>query len=131
MERQESSRAGAERGTFTKPQGPPPADQKKERQNSVYASGDGKIFEIPLDVAQKYEVKGGRADELRCLVPQAGEQGDEVGGRHATTLVGGGYGYHSNWLYGSYIWWRDGNVYRGNHWHPYVNNPLAYDIDDL
>jgi hypothetical protein len=133
MERQtESSRST---GSFSQPEarprGPAPADQKKQPLNVVLASRGDKIFEIPLEVAEKYAVSASRAKELQCSVPHAPEQSDsEVGGRHAVLLASGFVGYHSDWLVGPYIWWQDGNVYVGPHWHPYVNNPLAKDLDD-
>lgn len=53
------------------------------------------------------------------------EPDTEVGGRD---MRGGSYpGY---WHYGRYIWWSDGVVYRGMHWHPRSYSPVAYDEDD-
>jgi hypothetical protein len=134
MERQqEQSTAGAGRAPTerARPEGRPADDRKKERANAVYATSGGKVFEIPLDIAQKYAVSADRAKELQCLTPQGiGEEESEVGGRDIRFLQSGRFGYHSNWAYGPYIWWRDGGVYRGWHWHPNVNNPLAYDTDD-
>jgi hypothetical protein len=31
---------------------------------------------------------------------------------------------------GPYIWITDGRSYRGPHWHPNVNSPFAYDMDN-
>src|SRR5262245_53911389 len=115
---------------LARPAGPPPDARKKERNNVVVARSGDAIFEIPLDVAKKHAVSGDRAKELACLVPSVPDSqgGDEVGGRHMAYLPAlGRYGYHSNWLFGPYIWWRDGVVYTGWHWHPRVDNPLAYD----
>lgn len=49
----------------------------------------------------------------------------EVGGRHMINGM-----YHGYWAHGVYIWWRDGEVYRGLHWHPRSNSPVAFDLDD-
>lgn len=49
----------------------------------------------------------------------------EVGGRD----MRGGI-YPSYWHHGVYVWWRDGEVYRGWHWHPRSYSPVAFDEDD-
>jgi hypothetical protein len=105
-----------------RPAQPAPEGASKERMDVVLAYAEGKVYEIPTDVAKKYESSddhGKDADE------------DEVGGRHLTWLPGlQQYGYGSNWLVGSYIWITDGRSYRGPHWHPNVNSPFAYDMDN-
>jgi hypothetical protein len=49
----------------------------------------------------------------------------EVGGRDMRNGV-----YPSYWHTGVYVWWRDGETYRGPHWHPRSYSPVAFDLDD-
>lgn len=104
-----------------KPAQPAPEGQSKERIEAVIGYAGDKKYEIPMNVAQQYESRDGddQADD------------EEVGGRDARYLPAlGRYGYHSNWATGSYIWITDGRSYRGPHWHPNVNSPFAYDMDN-
>jgi len=113
-----------------RPASPAPDKRPKKAMDVVIAHGpDGQVFEIPLAEARKYAMSAARQKELTCVtVPKADE--GEVGGRHAVLLVDGSVGYHSNWLYGPYLWWRNLNYYTGWHWHPNRYNPVAYDNDD-
>jgi hypothetical protein len=116
-----------------RPAGPPPSGKKKEKMDSVFASGaDGTVYEIPKDAAKKYELTEDRARTLGDvpIIPQSDEGGDEVGGRHRVWLQDGTYRYHSDWLSGPYLWHADWTYYNGPHWHPNVNSPIAYDLDD-
>lgn len=104
-----------------KPAQPAPEGQKKEELDVVIAYTGDKMYEIPLSVAQQYESRDTH-DEA---------EGDEVGGRHQAWIPAlQRWGYHSNWLYGPYIWITDGRSYHGPHWHPNVNSPFAYDMDN-
>lgn len=124
-----------------RPQSPPPDNRPKEELDVVFAtSPDGRIFEIPTSVADKHEMTQDRARELgevpilpySLLTRREGAESQEaeVGGRHRVLLVDGTYGYHSDWLYGPYIWISNGRSYRGWHWHPNRYSALAYDVDN-
>ncbi len=112
--------------------------------NSVFATGsDGRIFEIPTELASGYEVTEERERELGHLplVPYnllmaiaAGNTDDTdaeieteeaVEGRHLTldpSVSGGGglttWSWHADWQYGAYTDVTDGSVYVGMHRHP-------------
>lgn len=115
---------------------PIPSDLKgkpKEKLDVVFASGPGnKVYAIPTNVAAPFEHAG---DHAPLLASEAfkdslnAPEEEEVGGRHAVLLADGSVGYHSDWLYGPYIWWVDGCSYVGLHWHPNRYSPLACDTD--
>jgi hypothetical protein len=112
--------SSAQQQAENKPSQPAPAGESKEKMESVIAYAGDKVYEIPMDVASQYESRDSH---------DQGED-DEVGGRHGVVLNSGHWGYHSNWLTGPYIWITDGRSYRGPHWHPNVNSPFAYDMDN-
>jgi hypothetical protein len=103
-----------------RPAAPAPEGQQKEQLEAVLAHAGGRTFEIPMEVAQRYE-SGDDHD-------RGGD--DEVGGRDRRWLRDGTFRYHSDWAFGPYVWITDGRSYRGQHWHPNPDSPFAYDMDN-
>lgn len=111
--------------------------QPKKLLDTVFATDtEGRIFELSSSAAKKFEVTAEREAELLHLpiLPYnqlAGEETEEVGGRHqAPAVIGQGMIWHERWLVGPYVWWRDRQTYFGAHMHPW-RNYLAHDCDDL
>jgi hypothetical protein len=110
-----------------------PTDKPKAQMDVVFAtSPDGAVYELPKDVAKRYEFTEERAKTLGDvpLAPTVVPAADEVGGRHRMWLRDGTYRFHNDWNYGPYIWHADYAVYTGYHWHPNADSPVAYDVDD-
>jgi hypothetical protein len=119
--------------TQQRPAGPAPAGQEKVKLDVVFAtSPDGKVYELPSEVATKYEVTEERAKQLGHvpIIPRDYGEDEEVGGRHRTLGSDGTLRHHSNWQTGPYVWHRDYRSYNGPHWHPNPESPLAYDMND-
>ena len=110
---------------------PTKAPKKAERLNTVFMTGPGgTVYEVPRDVAAKYAVTMDRVTALGHLpvtpygtqvptqsAPSGGGEGD-VEGRHLAWNPIYGWVWHSNYLYGTFLW-VDGYYYRGDHYHPY------------
>ena len=109
-----------------RPQGSPPDNRPKQKLDAVIAQdAEGNFYQIPSAQAEQFKA-GSLHGEDRG---QSGSE-DEVGGRDARWLTDGTFGYHSNWCYGPYVWWRDLRSYTGWHWHPNKYEYRAYDQDD-
>jgi hypothetical protein len=109
-----------------------PTDKPKTQLDVVFAtSPDGTVYEIPKELAKKFEFTEERAKTLGDvpLTPNVVPAADEVGGRHRMWLRDGTFRFHNDWHYGPYIWHANYAVYSGYHWHPNPNSPLARDVD--
>lgn len=116
-----------------RPDRPAPPGQTKQPLDVVFAASvDGRLFELPTEIASRYEVTAERVRELGDVPPIATpvEEGEEVGGRHMMQLPDGTTRYHGNWVSGAYVWHKDYRSYSGPHWHPDRNSPLAHDMQD-
>ena len=105
--------------------------KKAQRLDTVFATGPGGIvYELPRDVAVKYTITMDRVAELGHLpvtpygtsvqaqsAPSQDESSD-VEGRHLAWNPTYGWVWHSNYLYGTFLW-VDGYYYNGEHYHPY------------
>jgi hypothetical protein len=104
------------------------------RLDTIFLTGPGgAVYEVPREVAGRYAISKERLAQIGHLpiVPygskpqpdqgrEAGEAGEgaEVEARHMTYSPTYGQVWHSNYMYGVYLW-NDGNYYQGEHYHPY------------
>jgi hypothetical protein len=100
------------------------------RLDTIFLTGPGgAVYEFPRDVAQKYALSSERLAQIghlpiipygtKAQEPAAEPAADaEVGGRHMTYSPTYGQVWHSNYMYGVYLY-TDGNYYQGEHFHPY------------
>lgn len=103
------------------------AQHPKTPLDGVYTVGPGKkLYYIPNTDLARYEVAEADMPE-HDTIPEP--ETDEVAGRHAVPLMNGTIGWHTDWLYGPYIWVSDGRAYRGMHRHPW-GTILAVDPDN-
>ena len=113
---------------------PTKAPKKAVRLDTVFMTGPGgTVYEVPRNVAAKYAITMERVGELGHLpvtpygttapttsAPAGGSEGGEgdVEGRHLAWNPTYGWVWHSNYLYGTFLW-VDGYYYSGEHYHPY------------
>ena len=104
------------------------AQHPKTALDGIYTVGpERKLYFIPNADLARYEVSESAMPE-HDPIPEPAT--DEVAGRHAVPLVNGTIGFHTDWLYGTYIWASNGRAYRGMHRHSW-GSVLAIDEDDL
>lgn len=117
-----------------RPEGLAPEDGERRELDVVFATTlDGRVFELPVAVAVRYEVTRDSSSESShfAIIPASPDDGeDEVGGRHQMMHPDGRRRYHTSWATGAYIWKRDYRSYSGPHWHPNPASPLALDMRD-
>lgn len=116
-----------------RPDGPAPEDQGRRPLDVVFATSlDGRVYQLPLEVAQRYELTGEVSTDSGhfAIIPRPSDDEDEVGGRHQMMHPDGRLRYHTSWGTGAYIWKRDYRSYSGPHWHPNPASPLALDMRD-
>jgi hypothetical protein len=105
------------------------APDPKDRLDTIFLTGPGgAVYEIPRDVASKYVLSSERKAQIGHLPiipygqklegPAAPAQDAEVEARHMVYSPAYGNTWHSNYMYGVYLW-VDGNYYQGEHYHPY------------
>ncbi len=119
----------------------PSAPRPRVALGTTFLTGeDGRVYELPLDVAERYVVTPERERALGHLpiLPYTklqpkpdDDDGFEVGGRHLVQQENGLTGYHTEWVFGTYRSAVDGNYYSGIHRHPYGgDDPHAVGLEE-
>ena len=101
------------------------------RLDTIFLTGPGgAVYEFPREVASKYAISEERLAQIGHLPivpygakvqperPATPAEDAEVEARHLTYSPTYGSVWHSNFMYGVYLY-VDGNYYQGDHYHPY------------
>jgi hypothetical protein len=107
------------------------APDPASRLDTIFLTGPGgAVYELPREVAVRYAISKERLAQIGHLPiipygtrtqPEAAATPPddvEVEARHMTYSPTYGQVWHSNYMYGVYLY-VDGNYYQGEHYHPY------------